>query len=188
MKTRKKLKSVKRKRFCVFKDRRPVTFIQDDEPKRERQNLLEAIQVSFSDLLSCGEGPSSLSPSYSLQHESERWGLIDVTGYIEDGGTVHLCFSTQGGGDVSVGMDYYVVIVFPLPPQLKLILTQFSVYTPIVTANAIYAVTELPPGKNRLQGRSQGGAQGAFAPPPFSQNHVIFIISYRINTSTKLLQ
>ena len=54
--------------LCVFKDRRrPVTFIQDDEPKRERQNLLEAIQVSFSDLLSCGEGPSSLSPSYFLQ-------------------------------------------------------------------------------------------------------------------------
>ena len=47
----------------------------------ERQNLLEAIQVSFSDL-SCGEGPSSLSPSYFLQRESERWGLIDVTGYI----------------------------------------------------------------------------------------------------------
>ena len=112
--------------LCVFKDRRrPVTFIQDDEPKRERQNLLEAIQVSFSDLLSCGEGPSSLSPSYFLQRESERWGLIDVTGYVEDGGTVHLCSSAQGGGDVSVGMDYYVVKVVPLPPQLKLILTQF---------------------------------------------------------------
>ena len=41
-----------------------------------------------------------------------------------------------------------------------------------------------------MQGRSQGGAQGAFAPPPplFSQSHVIFITSYRINTSTKLLQ
>ena len=39
----------------------------------------------------------------------------------------------------------------------------------------------------QCQGRSQGGAQGAFA-PPFPQNHVIFITSYRINTSTKLLQ
>ena len=35
------------------------------------------------------------------------------------------------------------------------------------------------------QGRSQGGAQGAFA-PPFFQSHVIFITSY-INTRTKLL-
>ena len=52
--------------LCVFKDRRPVTFIQDKEPKRERHNLLEAIKVSFSDL-SCGEGLSSSSPTYFLQ-------------------------------------------------------------------------------------------------------------------------
>jgi hypothetical protein len=95
--------------LCVFKDRRrPVTFVQDKEPKRERQNLLEAVHVSFSDLLSCGEGPSSSSPTYFLQREHELFGLIDLTGYVEDLGTVHLCVSSQGGGsDVSVGMYYY---------------------------------------------------------------------------------
>ena len=92
--------------LCVFKDRRrPVTFIQDKEPELERRNLLEAVKVSFSDLL---EGPSSSCPTYFLQRESKEWGgLIDLTGYVEDRGTVHLCLSAQGGRDVSVGMDYY---------------------------------------------------------------------------------
>ena len=81
--------------LCVFKDRRrPVTFVADKEPQRERNNLLEAVKMSFSDLLSCGEGTSTSPASYFLQCESSEWGIIELRRSVLDHETIHLCLST----------------------------------------------------------------------------------------------
>ena len=81
--------------LCVFKDRRrPITFKASGDAQTERQNLLDAVRVTFSDVLSCGEGSSA--SSYFLQTESSEWGgMIDLLEHIEDRGTVYVCHSTN---------------------------------------------------------------------------------------------
>ena len=81
--------------LCVFRERRrPVTFNASADEKTEKKNLFDAVKASFSDVLSSGEGTSNPG-SYFLQTESSEWGPIDITGFVEDRATVHLCYSTN---------------------------------------------------------------------------------------------
>jgi hypothetical protein len=57
--------------------------------------LLAAVETSFADVLSSGEGTSN-STSYFLQTESSEWGRIDLTGGVQDRATVYLCCSAAG--------------------------------------------------------------------------------------------
>ena len=81
--------------LCVFKERRrPVTFRTSNDAQVERKHLLEAVRVSFADVISSGEGTSA-SSSYFLQTESPEWGgMVDVTGCVEDRAIVHLCYES----------------------------------------------------------------------------------------------
>ena len=83
---------VKKTVLCVFKERRPVTFITSSDTYVERKNLLNAVGASFADVLSCGEGTSDAN-LYFLQTESLEWGRIDLTGCVEDRATIYLCYS-----------------------------------------------------------------------------------------------
>ena len=95
--------------LCVFKDRkRPVTFLGDQDAKKERQNLLEAVKASFSDLLEGSSGAQS-APQCFLQYQSSEWGMIEVTGRIQDRNTVHLCLSS-GDGNVSESLPYRIYL------------------------------------------------------------------------------
>lgn len=87
--------------LCILQYRiRPVTFVTDKEPQKERNNLLEAVKMSFSDLLSCGEGTNTSPASYFLQCESSEWGMIELRRSVQDRKTIHLCLLT-GESDVS---------------------------------------------------------------------------------------
>ena len=73
--------TVRKTVLCVFKERRrPVTFEASTDEKMEKNNLLEAIKKSFSDV---------------LQTESSKWGLIYLTGCVEESAIIHLCYSTS---------------------------------------------------------------------------------------------
>ena len=86
--------TIKKTVLCVFRERRrPVTFVTNSDKKIERKNLLDAVETSFADVLSCGEGTSD-SKSYFLQADDSEWGRIDLTGGVEDQATVYLCCST----------------------------------------------------------------------------------------------
>ena len=72
--------------LCLFKDR---TFKVSGDAQMERQNLLDSIRVTLSDVLACSEGSSALS--YFLQTEKFiKGGMSDLLGHIEDRGTVCL--------------------------------------------------------------------------------------------------
>ena len=81
--------------LCVFKERRrPVTYRTSNQAQIEKKHLLDAVSVTFADVLSSGEGTSD-TKSYFLQTESTEWGgMIDVTGFVEDHATVHLCYES----------------------------------------------------------------------------------------------
>ena len=79
--------------LAVFMNRRrPVCFQGSEDPKTEKQNLLDAVKTTFSDVISSGEGTSGAGVGgYFLQTESEEWGgLVDVTGQVQDRATVLL--------------------------------------------------------------------------------------------------
>ena len=82
--------TIKKTVLCIF--RRPVTFVTNSNKKIERKNLLDAVETSFADVLSCGEGTSN-SKSYFLQTDDSEWGQIDLTGGVEDRATIYLCCS-----------------------------------------------------------------------------------------------
>ena len=73
--------------LCVFGERkRPVTF-QASDADEERKSLLKAAKAAFADVL-------IEDRSYFLQYNSAEWGgLIDISGFVEDHATVHLCYS-----------------------------------------------------------------------------------------------
>ena len=71
-----------------------LSRVYSTDEKKEKNNLLDAVKTSFSDVLSSGEGTSN-SGSYFLQTESSEWGRIDITGCVEDRATIHLCYSTN---------------------------------------------------------------------------------------------
>ncbi len=84
--------------LCVYGERkRPVTFLGSTDPLKDRKNLFEAVVACFSDVM---EGSSSQT-SFFLQQESVEWGgLIDISGYVEDRTTVHLCSTPQANVEV----------------------------------------------------------------------------------------
>ena len=81
--------------LCVFKGRRRlVTYRTSNQVQIEKKHLLDAVSVTFADVLSSGEGTSD-TKSYFLQTESTEWGgMINVTGFVEDRATVHLCYES----------------------------------------------------------------------------------------------
>ena len=80
--------------LVVFKNRRrPICFEGSVNPLTEKKNLLDAVQRSFADVITSGEGTSrsACSSGYFLQTESSEWGgLVDVTGHVQDRATVIL--------------------------------------------------------------------------------------------------
>ena len=77
--------------LVVFKNRRrPIRFQGSSDPRIEKKNLLDAVQTTFSDIISAGEGTSGVG-GYFLQTQSTEWGgFVDVTGRVEDHSTLLL--------------------------------------------------------------------------------------------------
>ena len=61
----------------------------------KKKNLLDAVRVSFADVLLCGEGPVLQYLTFFLTEISEWDGMIDLTGCVENHATVYLCYSTE---------------------------------------------------------------------------------------------
>ena len=88
----------------VFGDRqRPVQFKFGDTAKEEAGNLFEAVADCFSDLVDIGaKDGSSQGSEYYLQRESSEWGLIDVTGFVNNKDTISLCSSKTTCAEVCI--------------------------------------------------------------------------------------
>ena len=65
--------------LVVFKNRWPISFQGSTDPQTEKRNLLTAVESTFLDVISSGEGTSGVRDrDYFLQTESSEWGIMEI--------------------------------------------------------------------------------------------------------------